>query len=260
MNEYYPFGVSFSGGGLSSVAYSGFIDVLKENGLSPSLYAGLSGGALVSVLLASNMKGAEIIEFIDKFKTLKIINTNLHNIEIFDHNKLTDLIRSLLPYKNFEDLPIKTLIFSSDLVKKSPLVLDSGDLASAIVSSCSAFPILSPVKRLGFILGDGGFTTYFGAQMIREAGVKKVVGIDVVGILEGSVRGLFGSLYKGINSSLYSIARYELQESPVDVNIQIVFPSPNIFSFDKKATHIINLGRQSAEKNIYKIKKALRRN
>lgn len=257
MNNDIPYALSLSGGGLSSVAYAGFVEVLKADNLAPSFYVGLSGGAILATLLASELSSEEILQFFDHIKTLRILNTHLSQLEIIDHSKFIALLRNLLPYKSFEQLPTRIGIFVTDLPQKKPLLIQSGDLASAIVASCSVFPLLQPVRRRGFLLGDGGFTVYYGAHYLHQIGIKKVIGIDVTGITEGSVPGIFGALFKQINASVGSNARYEIEESPADMSIQISFPSPTIFNLDRKAHHIINLGRKTAQHYLRPIRRLI---
>lgn len=194
MASHKPFALSLSGGGLSSLAYAGFVEELWEHGLVPAYYAGLSGGAMLAVLLASRLSSLQIIELLKHLETFKVLNFRLKKLEIIDHTEIKDLLYSLLPYKRFEELPIPALVFVSDLIQKKPLAIDSGDIASALIASCGVFPILQPIKRKGYLLGDGGFTVYYGAHYLRERGIKTVIGVDVVGISEGTVRHIKRSL------------------------------------------------------------------
>lgn len=251
------FALSMSGGGLSAIAYAGVNEVLLEHHLVPSCYAGLSGGAALAVLLASGLSTAEIIVFIDRIKTIRILNTHWAHWEVVDHAKLTRFIRDLLPYKTFESLPVPAVIFASDVVKKRPVAIQTGDLASAIVASCSMFPMLQPVKRRGLELVDGGFTLYYGAQFLRSATVDNVIGIDVTGLTEGSVGGVFRALFLQINAAITSNSFHELTEWPVDLDIKIRFPTPSIFSFDRKAGHLVRVGRHAALAHITEIKKII---
>jgi NTE family protein len=252
------FTLSLSGGGLSSIAYAGFNDELIEKHLEPSSYAGLSGGALLAVLLASKMTSKEIISFVKNINFLELLNTRFTHFEVIDHTKLIEKIREALPYKTFEQLPVPAVIFASDLTKTEPVAIQGGDLASAIVASCSMFPLLQPVKRQGRLLGDGGFTVYYGARFLR-CSTDKIIGVDVTGLSEGVVRGAFHSLFMQINSAVTSNSRYELSEYPVDLDIKISFPTPSIFSFDQKVSHLLSLGRKSAKKHLSKIKGVVKR-
>lgn len=243
-----------SGGGLSAIAYAGVNEVLLEHHLVPSCYAGLSGGAALAVLLASGLSTEEIIAFIDRIKTVRLLNTHWAHWEVADHVKLTHFIRGVLPYKTFESLPVSAVIFASDVVKKRPVAIQTGDIASAIVASCSMFPMLQPVKRRGLELVDGGFTLYYGAQFLRSASVEKVIGIDVTGLTEGSVGGVFRALFLQINAAITSNSVHELTEWPVDMDIKIRFPTPSIFSFDRKATHLVHVGRRAALSHLKKLK------
>lgn len=248
-----PYALSLSGGGICSLAYAGFDEVLRQHKLEPSCYAGLSGGAILAVLLASNMTADNAIKFFEHLKTFRILNTHWSHIEVIDHMKLISLLRSLLPYKTFEKLPTRAVVFASDVTKKEPVLVTSGDIASALVSSCSIFPLLQPVRRRGLLLADGGMTIYYGAHYLRQLGYKKVVGVDVTGITEGPVHGLLSALYKQINTTVTENARHELEEWPVDVDVRITFPGASIFSLQRKAHHFVNFGRKTAEKYLRKI-------
>jgi NTE family protein len=243
-----------SGGGLSAVAYAGFHEVLAQHNLTPSCYAGLSGGAALAVFLASGMGTGEIIRCIDTLKTVRILNTHWSHFEVIDHGRLTRHIRDMLPYKTFESLPRPAVIFASDVARQRPVAIKSGDIASAIVASCSMFPMLQPVRRRRRMLVDGGYTVYYGAQFLRETnGAATVIGVDVTGLTEGSVGGILRALFLQINSAVTSNSRYELAEFPVDLDIKIRFPAPSIFSFDRKVDHLVRLGRHAAEKNMRRI-------
>lgn len=253
----HPFGISLSGGGLSSLAYAGLYEVLKEHDFQPAAMAGLSGGAILAVLLASGLSSEAIKKFLFQFETISIINTHFSKFEIIDHVKFIELFRKLLPYKEFEDLPIPVIVFATDLEKRQTVMLHQGDIASAIVASCSVFPLLQPVKRRGLILGDGGFTTYYGANYLRDLGVKKVLGIDVTGMTEGTFRGFLSALYRQINSSTTTVSRYELAANPVDLDIRIEFTSPNPLNFHKKADHLLEFGRKTAKEHMSEIRRIL---
>lgn len=247
MNTPTPFALSLSGGGICSLAYAGFDEVLRQHKLEPSCYAGLSGGAVLAVLLASNLTADNVIKFFEHLKTFRILNTHLSHIEVIDHAELSVLIRRLLPYKTFEELPTRAAVFASDVTKKEPVLITSGDIASAIVASCSIFPLLQPVRRRGSLLADGGMTVYYGAHYLRQLGYKKVVGVDVTGITEGPVHGLLSALYKQINTTVTENARHELDEFPVDMDVRITFPGASIFSLQKKAHHFVNFGRKTGQ-------------
>ena len=258
-NTLSPFALTMSGGGLSSLAYAGFVSVLHEHDIYPSVYAGLSGGAIAAVLLSSGLSVDKILEFVFYFTSIKMINTHLKHFEIIDHHRLVERMRNILPYKTFEELPIPVYIFASDLVNQKPVVLYTGDIASAIAGSCSFYPLLEPIKRRGSLLSDGGFTTYYGAQYLREKGMKKVIGVDVTGVCESTVGGILGLFYKQLNISLTSNKRYELSEYPVDLDIQIMFPAPFFLSIHQKADHIIKYGRKKAVSHISQIQKVIQK-
>lgn len=248
---------SFSGGSTSAIAYLGFVDECQKHGITPDYYAGLSGGAIMAGLLGSGATPEECLERFQKLLDWKLINFRFRGLELIDHTKFKEALKEVLPIHTFEELPISTLIFATDATKNQTVVLDSGDLISAITASCSTYPMLEPTKRNGLLLIDGGYSVYYGAQLARQKGADKVVGIDVTGIAEKSFGGWIKGFYREINASISSNARYELDAHPVDLDIRLKFSPPSIFILKKKAHHLMDLGRKSAKENLHKIKKLI---
>lgn len=248
---------SFSGGSTSALAYLGFVDECKKHGIEPDCYAGLSGGAIIAGLLGSGITAEECLTRFQKLIDWKLINFSLKGFELVNHTKFKAALKEVLPVHNFEDLTVPVLIFATDAIKNKTVVLETGDLISAITASCSTYPMLEPTKRNGLLLIDGGYSVYYGAQLAREKGYSKVVGIDVTGIAEKSFGGWLKGFYREINASISSNARYELDANPVDLDIRLKFSPPSIFSLKKKSHHLIDIGRNAAGKNIHKIKKLL---
>lgn len=246
-----------SGGGLSALAYAGFVDELRSLGVEPSFFAGLSGGGFMAPLLAMRMHTDDIIRLCESLLTPKILNTHLTHFEVIDHEALVQKIRSLLPMKMFEELPTRAGIFSTDVAKQRPVFITKGDIASAMVATCGMFPMLAPLKRRGLLLVDGGFTIYYGAKYLRTPQTPKVIGVDVAGLTEGLVKGILRGFFRQVNSAVTSNARYELNSWPVDLDIRITFPTPSFFSFHRKTRHLVSLGRRAAQQNRSKIQTIL---
>lgn len=251
--------VSLSGGSLSCLAYVSFLETLEsEYHLKPNLLAGLSGGSIVAPMISAGLSRDEIYEVFSHMTLKNIIGMHLKHFEIVDHHKFTDLFRGLLPIKKFEDLPTPIMIFASDVVGKKTEVLESGDIASAITASCSVYPLFNPVKRLGKMLSDGGYTTYYGAQYIRDRGIEKVIGVDVTGFSEGAVPNFLRSYFQTISAAITTTTRYELEQHPVDMDIRMSFGAPTIFNLKDKKDFVFKLGEQKAHEFGRKLQKLCR--
>jgi len=244
-----------SGGSLGCLAYISFLQTLRDKyQLQPNLIAGLSGGAMVASMIAAGLDKDEIFEVMHHISLSKLVNLHITQFEIIDHHKLIEYFRHNLPVKTFEELSTPVIIFATNVKKQDVEVLCSGDLASAIVASCSVYPLLSPIKRLGKLLTDGGYSTYYGAHHLRSEGVEKVVGVDVAGLNEGTTPKFMRSLYQSVNSIITSNARYELEKYPVDLDIRLDVNTPTIFGLEKSKAAIFAQGEKAAHAYSQKIK------
>lgn len=253
-----PFAITMSGGSLGCLAYASFLETLKnEYNVVPSLLAGLSGGAVVAPFISAGCSTEEIFQIIKKLLKITLVAHHIRNFELIDHHKAIEYFRKVLPIKQFEALPIPVVIFSSNIVKQTTEVIDSGDLASAIVSSCSIYPALKPIKRLGKLLIDGGYTTFYGAKFIRERGFSKVVGIDVTGINEGNTPLFLRQFIRPLNTSVAQVKQYELQSYPVDLDIRLSVRAPIFYELEKKKDWILQSGVSAAHEYFPRIKKML---
>lgn len=219
------------------------------------MLAGLSGGAIIAPLVAAGLNRDQIFELLSEMSFQRIVNLSFHSLEIIDHTKFTEFFRDILPIKTFEKLPTPVLIYATDVKKQETLVIETGDIASAITASCSIFPLMQPVKRRGRLLTDGGYSSYYGAQHLRDRGMQKVIGVDVTGISEGNSPPFFRSFYLSLNAALTSNSRFELKEYPVDLDIRINLKAPTIFNLTEHRDDIYKIGDETAKKYFRKIKK-----
>lgn len=105
-----------SGGGAKSVIYLGLLKLLKERNIEIEVLGGLSGGALISGLIASGKEVDDILEIIDHVHFRRLIDINpFDGIELLDQKKVLNLLRSFGGDTQIEDLPKKILIFATTI-------------------------------------------------------------------------------------------------------------------------------------------------
>jgi NTE family protein len=97
--------------------------------------------------------------------------------------KLTQTLRRLtLPVAsvtNFEQLPTPFRAVATDLETGDAVIMDSGDLTSAMRASMSAPGVFSPVERDGRLLVDGGIAENVPIDVARAMGVDILIVVDV---------------------------------------------------------------------------------
>ncbi len=161
-----PFALALSSGFFGFYAHAGMMVALEEDGLAPARLSGSSAGALVAGLwaaglpaadLASELAALERADFWDPAPGLGLLRGELFR------RRLERLLRAT----SFAACRVPLSVSAFDLGTRRTVVLDAGDLASALCASC-AFPgLLRPVRRDGRLLSDGGIADRPGLAGLR---------------------------------------------------------------------------------------------
>ncbi len=205
-------GLVLSGGGARGAAHIGVLKVLEEQKVPIDAIAGTSMGAVVGGLYASGLSAADIervmtsVDWQDAFRD-RPARTDLNfRRKLEDQNflvkfplglkgrkfrlprglvqgqKLTQILRGLtLPVaqvQSFDELAIPFRAVATDLVTGDRVILDHGDLATAMRASLSAPGVFSPVETEGRMLVDGGLSSNLPIDVAREMGVDILIVVD----------------------------------------------------------------------------------
>jgi NTE family protein len=205
-------GLVLSGGGARGAAHIGVLKVLEENHVPVDAIAGTSMGAVVGGLYASGLSARDIervmtsVDWQDAFLD-RPPRTDLNfRRKLEDQNflvkfplglkggkfrlprglvqgqKLTQILRGLtLPVaqiQHFDDLAIPFRAVATDIVTGDRVVLDHGDLTTAMRASLSAPGVFSPVDSEGRMLVDGGLSSNLPIDVAREMGVDILIVVD----------------------------------------------------------------------------------
>ncbi len=212
-NERPKVGLVLSGGGARGAAHVGVLKVLERLNIPVDYVAGTSMGAIVGGLYASGMSIDELDSVMNdtdwntfysdrqpraerSLRRKSDGNGFLVNFDMgFKDGGLVfplglvqgqkfeiALRRWLLPVaktKDFDALPIPFRAVATDVATGELIVLDSGDLASAIRASMSAPGALKPVRLNGRLLVDGGLVNNLPVQIVQDMGADVLIVVDV---------------------------------------------------------------------------------
>lgn len=205
-------GLVLSGGGARGAAHIGVLKVLEENRVPVDVIAGTSMGAVVGGLYASGLSAAEVekvmtsVDWQDAFRDSPPRSSLNFRRKLEDQNylvkfplglkggkfrlprglvqgqKLTQILRGLtLPVaqiQNFDDLAIPFRAVATDIVTGERVILDRGDLTTAMRASLSAPGVFSPVESEGRMLVDGGLSSNLPIDVARQMGVDILIVVD----------------------------------------------------------------------------------
>jgi NTE family protein len=237
-------GLVLSGGGARGAAHIGVLKVLEENHVPIDAIAGTSMGAVVGGLYASGLSAADVervmtsLDWQDAFRD-RPPRTDLNfRRKLEDQNflvkfplglkgrkfrlprglvqgqKLTQTLRSLtLPVaqiQSFDDLAIPFRAVATDIVTGERVVLDHGDLTTAMRASLSAPGVFAPVETEGRLLVDGGLSSNLPIDVARSMGVDILIVVDCgFPLLE---RGKLDSVATVSNQMLAILIRHNTSE------------------------------------------------
>ena len=206
-------GLVLSGGGSRGLAHVGILKALEEQRIPVDAIAGTSMGAVVGGLYASGMTADEIDAFmrgIDwniAFRDRPARNTlNFRRKQddreflvrfplgiqsgsfrvprgLIQGQRLTQTLRlKTLPVaaiEDFDDLPTQFRAVAADLETGERVVLEKGDLTSAMRASMSAPGVFAPVEVEGRLLVDGGVVENLPVDVAKAMDVDVVIAVDV---------------------------------------------------------------------------------
>jgi NTE family protein len=206
-------GLVLSGGGARGAAHIGVLEVLDELHIPIDAITGTSMGAVVGGLYASGLSAKEIAVVANSLNWQDAFHDRPPRTELTFRRKQEDesflvnfplgvrnwsfqlpkglikgqslemLLRRLtLPVattNSFDDLPTRFRAVATDLATGDPVVMSSGDLASAMRASLSAPGLFVPVERDGRVLGDGGLADNLPIDVARTMDVDILIVVNV---------------------------------------------------------------------------------
>jgi NTE family protein len=97
--------------------------------------------------------------------------------------KFSELLFPVYKIKNFDSLDIPFKCIATDISTGEAVVLDSGEIVSAVRASMAIPSVFTAVDYQGHLLVDGGIVRNFPVKDVREMGAQYVIGSNVTASL-----------------------------------------------------------------------------
>ncbi|WP_396266990.1 patatin-like phospholipase family protein [Ideonella sp.] len=251
-------GLVLSGGGARGFAHIGVLKALERQGIVIDAIAGTSMGAIVGGLYASGMSADEIERELlwvnwnllfaprvsrqqlsqrrkeEDFEIATAVELGFRDGEfrapqgtVSSRGLETLLRRYTLPVRavqHFDQLPIPYRAVATDMETGDAVILDKGDLATAMRSSMSVPGVFPPIEVDGRVLGDGGLVNNLPVDVVRAMGVDVVIAVNIGTPLSGrdtlnSVIGLTAQMVnilteQNVKRSLATLGAYDVLIAP----------------------------------------------
>ncbi len=226
-------GLTLSGGGAKGLAHIGILKAIDSAGLKIDYITGTSMGAIIGSLYAIGYSAAQIEKIVSKIDWDLLLSNQLslrslsmeekgeygkYAIELpyIDHKlklpggildgqelwfKFAELYYPVHNIKDFTKFSIPFKCVASDISTGEAVVIDSGDITTAVRASMAIPSVFTSVDYDGHKLVDGGVTRNFPVIDAKQMGADFIIGSSVT-------TGLYPE---------------EKLKTPVDVLLQLVF-------------------------------------
>jgi NTE family protein len=207
-------GLVLAGGGAKGGAHVGVLKVLEEMHVPIDCIAGTSMGALAGGGYASGIPADKLQTFLEGINWKRVVGgvgtRNLQPIEqkrqgvtysnqlqlgikdsriviapgLVDASSIDDLLRGFVgkarEQPDFDRLPIPFRAVATDMVSGQMVVLDHGDLSTAMRASMALPGVFAPVDRDKQILADGGLVRNLPVDVARGLCADVVIVVNLV--------------------------------------------------------------------------------
>ena len=207
-------GLVLAGGGAKGGAHVGVLKILEEMHVPVDCIAGTSMGALVGGGYASGIPAADLEKFVTHIDWKRVVGNQgrreLEPIEqkrtgatysndfefgitpegvatpsgLVNTSNIEDLLRGYVAgarlKTDFDELPIPYRAVATDMVSGKMVVLDKGDLATAMRASMAIPGAFSPVTIEDKILADGGLVRNIPIDVARDLCADVVIVVNLV--------------------------------------------------------------------------------
>ncbi len=173
-------GLVLGGGGARGAAHIGVLLELERLGLRPDLVVGTSIGGLLGALLAAGLSPEEMLDFFQQFNLEQLYRpADLRVPALVSNRRVEKRLEKAIGRPNFADLKLPLAVVATDLVSRQEVVLQEGDVVTAVLATIAIPVALPPVEMGDMILVDGGVKNNTPFDVARQLGAEYVLAIDL---------------------------------------------------------------------------------
>lgn len=271
-------GLTLSGGGAKGLAHIGILKALDSAGLKVDYITGTSMGAILGALYSIGYSGKEIEALCRNMDWDALLSNQvpLQALSMEEKNqysrfaldlpyynnkvrlptgliqgqelslKLSELFFRVYKEKNFSSFPIPFKCMATDLETGDLIVLDTGDIVTAIRASMAIPSIFTAVTIGNKKLVDGGLVRNFPVKNVKEMGADITIGSNVSGGLSSKDR-ILSPIDVILQMAFFKEAGDFKEEVPLtDIYIYMPLLKYNMGSFNS-TEEIMQVGNETGE-------------
>lgn len=180
-------GLALGGGAGLGWAHIGVIRALEEEGIPVDVISGTSIGSIVGACVAAGIM--DELETIAREVTLKEMlsmgELGFSQGSLIGGGRIERRLREHFGTSTIEELRLPFAAIAADLYSGDRVVLDAGDVVTALRASSAIPGMLPPVETQRLLLVDGGIVDPVPVAAARDLGADKIIAVDLQGDYSG---------------------------------------------------------------------------
>ena len=277
-------GLALGGGGARGLAHLGVLLGLEEAGISISMIAGTSMGAVMGAAKAIGADLqliAKVLQSIDLNSMLQVTDSTVRELQKIlgrsmveyvrgsawreedahphDLARLRELFRLLTAGKSFNDAEIPFAAVAADLETGERVVLREGPLYEGVVASTSVPGVFSPVAYDGQYLIDGGVVDKLPVDVVIDMGAEAVVAVDTGAPMNRKITTCLDALLQTQRVTSSHLTNLQLLGAAERLDGELIVIQPDVgwirmFAFEH-ARYAIQAGKEAIQAHLNEIVK-----
>lgn len=205
-------GLALGSGAARGLTHIGVLKAIEEYGIKIDYISGSSIGALIGGAYAIGIPVNEIekIALQTNWKLLsKLFSLTFSLSSLVNDSYVSEFLKTLFSDKTFNDLIIPFSAVTTDIQTGKMVVLEKGDLLSAIRASISIPLLFSPVTIGKHKLVDGGIVNPTPVDIVQKMKMDKVIAVN---FRRFETYGIFQDNNKQIQNSINNFKELSLNK------------------------------------------------
>lgn len=236
--------LALSGGAARGAYHLGVLQYIEENDIRVKAISATSIGAIVASSWLSGVSAKEQLSIYKSREFKKIFSFNFFRKSIYKIDMNAEIVNTLVPKKNIEDLDIPLYITAVDINSGENIYFDKGDIKTICFASSALIPMFPPIKHDEYMLADGGFIDHMPIQALQSYKYE-MVGVNLHPIYKSETKeGLFSYLKRVLSIRMYKNSFTAKAESDIYITSEKLLDF-SLFSF-KHFDELFELGYQDA--------------
>jgi NTE family protein len=133
----------------------------------------------VGALVAAGLQIDDLVAFFEKISLGQMYSLPGSAPGFSSTAKIEKLLVETIGRITFADLQIPLSVVATDLIGRKVVILDEGDVVTAVLASIAIPIIFPPVERDGMTLVDGGLLNNLPFDIARARGAHFVIAVDL---------------------------------------------------------------------------------